>query len=140
MTRLPFEPWGKPLRWIDGRPLLATIEPYRLANFTAFLDSEHYSVGLFGRGKKNWKTADAMIAGLRAVCEDWTAGSQVYVVANDKDQARDDLVLLEKIVRANPLLLDRLRIKRNAIERKDGRGFVEVLPAQDVQGTHGKTF
>ena len=81
-----------------------------------------------------------MIAGLRAVSEDWPAGSQVYVLANDKDQARDDLVLLEKIVRANPLLEDRLTVRRNVIERKDGRGFVEVLPAQDVAGTHGKTF
>ncbi len=140
MTHLPFVQWAKPLRWPDKRPLLSVIESYRLRNFEAFLDSGHYTVGLFGRAKKNWKSADAMIAGLRAVGEDWPTGSQVYVLANDKDQARDDLTLLEKIVRANPLLSDRLRIKRNVIERKDGCGFVEVLPAQDVAGTHGKTF
>jgi hypothetical protein len=81
-----------------------------------------------------------MIAALRAVSEDWPAGSQVYVLANDKDQARDDLVRLEKIVRANPLLGERLTIRKNVIERKDGGGFVEVLPAQDVTGQHGKTF
>ena len=33
MTRLAFTQWAKPLRWLDKRPLLATIEPYRLANF-----------------------------------------------------------------------------------------------------------
>jgi hypothetical protein len=140
VTRLPFAQWAKPLRWLDKRPLLATVEPYRLRNFEAFLDSDRYNVGLFGRAKKNWKTADAMIAALRAVSEDSVSGSQVYVLANDKDQARDDLVLLEKLVRANPLLQDRLKIKRSVIERKDGRGFVEVLPAQDVAGSHGKTF
>lgn len=140
MTRLPFATWAKPLRWIDGRPLLAIIEPYRLRNFTAFLDESRYNVGLFGRAKKNWKSADAMVAALRAVCEDWPAGAQVYVLANDQEQARDDLVLLEKLVRANPLLEDRLTIRKTIIERQDGRGFVEVLPAQDVAGTHGKTF
>lgn len=139
-NRLPFEQWARPLRWLDKRPLLSVIEPYRLRNLTAFLDDTRYSVGLFGRAKKNWKSADAMVSALRAVCEDSASGSQIYVLANDKDQARDDLVLLEKLVRANPLLAERLRIKKNLIERKDGRGFVEVLPAQDVAGTHGKTF
>jgi hypothetical protein len=119
MMPLPFTTWAKPLRWLDGRPLLATIEPYRLRNFTAFLDDQRYNVGLFGRAKKNWKSADAMIAALRAVSEDRPAGSQVYVLANDRDQARDDLVLLEKIVRVNPLLEARLTIRRNVIERKD---------------------
>lgn len=138
--RLLFGAWAKPLRWIDKRPLLSTIEPYRLRNFTAFLDGGLFNVGLFGRAKKNWKSADAMIAALRAVSEDWPAGSQVYILANDAAQARDNLVLLEKIVRANPLLRERLTLRKNVIERKDGRGFVEVLPAQDVTGSHGKTF
>jgi hypothetical protein len=117
-----------------------------LANFRRFFDAKDeagrptVNVGLFGRGKKNWKSGDAVLAALRAVSEDWPAGAQVYVVANDKDQAYDDLVIAEKVVRANPLLLERLKITKNTIERKDGRGFVEVLPAQDVAGSHGKTF
>ena len=145
-ARLLCVAWATPLRWINRKPLLSIIEPYRLVNFQRFLDEQddlgrlRQNVGLCGRAKKNWKTTDAMIAAARAVCEDWPAGSQVYILTNDKDQARDDLVLLEKIVRANPLLGDRLRVKKNVIERKDGRGFVEVLPAQDIAGSHGKTF
>jgi len=140
VTRLPFAEWAKPLRWIDGRPLLAVIEPYRLRLFQGFLDALLYAVLVSGRSKKNWKTADAVMAALRAGCEDHPAGSQVYLLCNDQDQARDNLVLCEKLVRANPLLADRLRIKKNIIERRDGRGFIEILPAQDAVGAHGKTF
>lgn len=145
-ARLTFASWAKPLRWLDKRPLLATVEPYRLQHFAAFFDERdeagrpRCNVSLSGRGKKNFKSGDAVLAALRAVSEDSTAGSQVYLVANDKDQARDDLVLAEKVVRANPLLLERLKISKNVIERKDGRGFIEVLPAQDAVGAHGKTF
>src|SRR5689334_18426023 len=145
-ARLSFVEWATPLRWIDGRPLLATIEPYRLRLLSSLLDEfdengrPRFNVGLAGRGKKNWKTADAIILSVRAVTENHPAGSQVYLLANDADQARDDLVLAEKFIRANPLLEKRLRIKRNVIERRDGRGFIEVLPAQDAVGAHGKTF
>jgi len=31
-------------------------------------------------------------------------------------------------------------LKRNIIERKDGKGFIEVLAAGDAVGSHGKTF
>ena len=46
------------LRWLDGRPLLDTIEPYRRAIFEAVLwtfDGDgrpHYNMALCGRGKK----------------------------------------------------------------------------------------
>src|SRR5437899_2182938 len=48
------------LRWLDGRPLLDTIEPYRRRNFEAALTIDkdgrpRYSLILEGRGKKNWK-------------------------------------------------------------------------------------
>jgi hypothetical protein len=134
------------LRWIDKTPLIDHVDAYRRDVFHRFFEERdevgrpRYNIALCGRGKKNWKTADAVLAALAAVCEDWASGSQVYLVANDKDQARDDLVLAEKIVRANPILMERLKIKKNIIERKDGRGFVEVLPAQDALGAHGKTF
>ena len=50
------------LRWIDERPLLDVIEPYRQRIFTETLYTfgeggvPHYNLALTGRGKKNWKS------------------------------------------------------------------------------------
>src|SRR5713101_6521658 len=126
--RLLFTDWAKPLRWVNRGPLLSVIEPYRLALLQRFLDERTYNLGLFGRAKKGWKSADLCLAELRAVTEDWPAGSQCYLLANDKEQAGDDLALLKKIIAVNPPLLDRLKVKRHEIERKDGKGFIAVLP------------
>lgn len=134
------------LKWIDGRPLLPTIEPYRRQLFERFFTwdtATHqypFNLGLFGRGKKNWKTADLGLGSLYALMADSPGGNQVYIVANDADQAGDDLTLLKKIIRVNPLLDDWLLVKKNLIERRDGEGFIEILPAQDAVGAHGKTY
>jgi hypothetical protein len=134
------------LKWLDGRPLLATIEPYRRDLFEQFFawDVEagcyRYNLGLFGRAKKNFKTSDAMWACLFALMADSPQGNQVYLVANDEGQAADDLTLLKKLVKANPMLSEWLRVKKNIIERADDQGFIEILPAQDAVGAHGKTY
>jgi hypothetical protein len=134
------------LKWLDGRPLLATIEPYRrllLEQFFAWDAAAaryRYNLGLFGRAKKNWKTADSMLAAFFALMVDTPLGNQVYVAANDKGQAADDLKLAAKLVKANPLLADWVHVKQNVIERRDGNGFIEILPAQDAIGAHGKTY
>src|SRR5712664_2233906 len=58
------------LRWIDGRPLLDTIDPYRRDIFTRALDTfrydgiPQYNFVLAGRGKKNFKSADLVLAAL----------------------------------------------------------------------------
>ena len=58
------------LKWIDGRPLLDVIEPYRRKIFMDALytfDAEgvpQYNLVLSGRAKKNWKTADLILATL----------------------------------------------------------------------------
>jgi Holliday junction resolvase-like predicted endonuclease len=52
------------LSWIDGTPLLGVIEPYRRRIFEAVLDTEHNNLALTGRAKKNWKSADVVLAGL----------------------------------------------------------------------------
>ncbi|MEP7306318.1 MAG: hypothetical protein ABJA98_12445 [Acidobacteriota bacterium] len=141
---MTFRDFVAPLKWIDGRPLASTIEPYRWRFFdealkragVAFL----YSMVLSGRGKKNNKTTDLMISGLHAVVDDSPAGNQCYLVANDKDQAGDSHTLAKKIIKVNPVLQDYLTVKKNVIERKDGNGFLEVLAAGDAVGSHGKTF
>lgn len=137
------------LRWLDGRPLLDVMEPYRQtivrdALYTFRDDgAPQYKRALCGRGKKNSKTTDAVLAALYK-CLAWHAagsrGNQVYFVASDLGQANDDLDLCKKLVRGNPLLQAELTIKSNIVERKDGRGFIEILPARDAQGLHGKTY
>lgn len=135
-----------PLRWVDRSPLLEHIEPYRLSIFSrAFneLDDDgrpRYDLILCGRAKKNWKSADLALACFYAVLVDSPGGNEVYIIANDEDQAGDDLSLCKALLRANPVLAEHLTAKRNIIERKDGLGFIEILPAQDAIGQHGKTY
>jgi len=135
------------LRWIDGRPLLDVIEPYRRRLLTAFLDTVdadgrlHYNLGLAGRAKKNWKSADLVVIGFVAlVANDSPGGNQVFLLGNDEEQAGDDLSLAKKLIEANPLLAERLVVKQKVIERLDGKGFMQILPAGDVVGSHGKTY
>jgi hypothetical protein len=137
------------LRWLDGRPLLDVMEPYRQQIHTEFLSTvradgaPRYKRGLKGRGKKNSKTADEVLAGLYKLLA-WQAagskGNQVFFIASDLGQANDDLDLCKKLIRCNPLLDAELTMKQNVIERKDGHGFIEILPAGDAQGLHGKTY
>ena len=58
------------LVWIDGRPLLDTIEPYRrqiltdvLVDVRSSTAAPRYNLALNGRAKKNWKTSDLILAG-----------------------------------------------------------------------------
>lgn len=137
------------LQWLDGRPLLDVMEPYRqriLRNglYTIRADgAPHYRRALTGRGKKNSKTTDAVLAALYK-CLVWKpAGqklNQVYFVASDLAQAADDLDLTKLLIRHNPMLQAELMIKSNIVERRDGLGFIEILPARDAAGLHGKTY
>jgi hypothetical protein len=131
------------LRWIDGTPLPQVIEPYRARLFAQALDPvpPRYNLIVTGRAKKNWKTADLVLAGLhKLLANDVPNGNQVYILANDEGQANDDLELAKKLVAVNPLLADALTIRQKLLDRKDGRGFLMILPAQDVAGAHGKTY
>jgi len=137
------------LSWLDGRPLLDVMEPYRQQIHSEFLytfradGSPRYKRGLKGRGKKNSKTADEVLAGLYKLMA-WKAagssGNQIFFVASDLGQANDDLDLCKKLIRCNPILDAELTLRSNVIERNDGKGFIEILPAGDAQGLHGKTY
>jgi phage terminase large subunit-like protein len=135
------------LKWIDGRPLQGVIEPYRQKIFTDALFTfdangrPRRNLVLTGRAKKNWKSADLILAALyRLLAWKSLGGNQCYALANDLDQANDNLELAKKIVEVNPPIKDFVAIKQKLIERRDGRGFFEILPAGDVVGTHGKTY
>jgi hypothetical protein len=131
------------LLWLDGRPLV--VEPYRRAIFERAFSVDgagqpEFSLVLSGRGKKNAKSLDLVLAGLYSLLlRESPQGSGGYLLANDEDQAGDDLDLATKLVRANPAIADELVIRAKAIERKDGRGELVILPARDVAGAHGKT-
>ena len=111
-----------------------------------------YNLILSGRAKKNWKTGDLVLAAIyKLLCWESVGGNQCYLLANDLDQADDDLSLAKKLIESrdprtlwlkplNPLLQDELAIKQRVIERRDGKGFLEILPAGDVIGSHGKTY
>lgn len=134
------------LRWLDRRPLLEHVEPYRQALFTRVLDSWdqghlHYNLALCGRAKKNWKTTDLCLAALFAcVGNDSPGGNQCFIVANDEGQAADDLELCKKLLEVNPVLQQALKVTEKAILRRDSRGFLKILPALFAVGEHGKTY
>lgn len=134
------------LKWIDGRPLMEVIEPYRQKIFTETLftleaGNPRYNLALTGRAKKNWKSADLVLAALyRLLIWESPLGHQCYILANDEGQANDDLTLAKSLIKVNPILQSRLSIKVKTIERKDGEGFLQILPAGDVSGSHGKTY
>src|SRR5437879_6038156 len=114
------------LKWIDGRPLLDTIEAYRRQIFTDVLDSVdekgrvRFNLALMGRGKKNFKSCDAVLASIFGLIgPDSPGGHQCYLVANDEDQAGDDLELAKLLIRRNPLLETALIIQNKEIKRKD---------------------
>jgi hypothetical protein len=131
------------LLWLDGSPL--AVERYRRDIFRrAFsVDAQgvpRYSLILCGRGKKNAKSLDLVLAGISSLLlRESAQGSGGYLLANDLDQADDDLDLAKKLTKANPLLRELLVIRAKALERRDGRGELLILPAGDVKGSHGKS-
>jgi hypothetical protein len=134
------------LKWLDGKPLLDTIEPYRRAVFTQVLDgrrpdgSPAYNLAVIGRAKKNWKSADLVLAGLYCLLiRRAPQGNGGFVIASDEDQAGDDLDLARKLVHANPDLLAEIEPLAKELRLRDGSGSLKILPGKDVAGSHGKT-
>ncbi len=134
------------LTWLDSRPLLETIEPYRQNIFMEALhsfdgDRPHYNLVLTGRARKNWKTSDLILAALyRLLIWPSPAGNVCFLLANDEDQAADDLDLAKKLIEANPSLKEDLEVRAKKVVRRDGKGHLMILPAGDVAGLHGKSY
>jgi hypothetical protein len=135
------------LVWLDGRPLLEVIEPYRMAIFNSVLwtfdenGRPEINMALCGRAKKCWKTLDLCIAALYRLCV-WPSpwGNDCAIIASDLDQAGDDLSLIKKLIDKNPILANLLEVRVREIIRKDTGAKLQILPAQDASGLHGKTF
>lgn len=134
------------LKWLDGRPLLDTVEEYRRDIFTKALDTYDqngrpaYSMVLAGRAKKNNKTTDLVLAAFyKLLIPHSHQGNNGFICANDEDQAHDDLDLARKLVAVNPDLAAELETLQKEIRRRDGGGTLRILPAHDIAGAHGKS-
>lgn len=143
----PFDFFGA-LVWLDGRPLMSTIEEYRrriLENvlFTFGIDGRPiYNMALCGRAKKNSKTSDLAFAGLYRFLA-WPSsekGNDAFILAADEGQAGDDLSLIKKLIAANPILARDVTVLQKEVVRRDGKGTLKILPARDAVGAHGKTY
>jgi hypothetical protein len=134
------------LRWLDGRPLLDTVEEYRRHVFRQVLDERRadgtpvYNLALIGRAKKNAKSLDLVLAGLYCLLiRRAPQGNGGFIVASDEDQAGDDLDLARKLVLANPDLHAEIEPFAKELRLRDGSGSLKILPGKDVAGSHGKT-
>ena len=136
------------LRWLDGKPLLDTIEPYRRAIFTKALDTFRpdgtpvHNMVLSGRAKKNNKTTDLVLAAFycTVIRRRSMQGNDALILAADEDQAGDDLALARKLLEMNPELHAEFEVLAKALKLRDGSGSIRILPAGDVAGMHGKQF
>jgi hypothetical protein len=135
------------LKWLDGRPLLDTIEEYRRAIFVEALDtfradgSPVYNMVVAGRGKKNAKSLDLILAALYVlVIRRSVQGNDCFIAANDSDQAGDDLSLAKKLIAHNPDLAAEIDVLAAELRLKDGSAALKILPARDVLGAHGKSY
>ena len=71
---------------------------------------------LTGRGKKNWKSADLILAALyRFLAWESPQGNDCFLLANDEGQAGDDLRLAKKLVAANPMLDREVIVKQKGV-------------------------
>jgi hypothetical protein len=135
------------LKWIDGRPLLDTIEPYRRDLFVKALHTfgpdgaPMFNMVLAGRGKKNWKSADLVLAGLYCLLiKESHQGNDGFILGNDEDQASQDLSLAKKLVAVNAEEIGgEVEVQATEIKRRDGQGALQILPARNAIGQHGKT-
>jgi hypothetical protein len=133
------------LRWLDGRPLLDTMAEYRRKLHSSALDAVDenglpiYTLVVAARAKKNDKSTDIALAALyKLVIPKSHQGNNGFLIANDEDQAGDDLDLIKKLIAANPQLRAVLQPYKGEVRRKDGRGVLKILPARDISGLHGK--
>src|SRR5215831_19885319 len=90
------------LVWLDGRPLLSTLESYRQQLLVTALYSfdpdgrPQYNQVLSGRAKKNGKTTDLCLAAIyRFLACPSAQGNDCFILASDEGQAADDLSLVK---------------------------------------------
>jgi hypothetical protein len=93
-----------------------------------------------GRGKKNDKTLDLVLGSLfTLVIRRSVQGSDCFILANDAGQAGDDLALAKKLISVNPSLAAEIEVRSNELRLREGSASLQILPANDTLGAHGKS-
>lgn len=134
------------LRWLDGKPL--QIEEYRKRIFSQVLNSRRpdgtptFNQALLGRGKKNYKSCDLVLAAFYCtVVRRAVQGNDAIVIASDEAQAGDDLSLAKKLIEVNRETLGaEFETLAKELRLRDGSGGIKILPAGDAAGLHGKQY
>jgi hypothetical protein len=65
-------------------------------------------------------------------------GSDGYILANDSDQAGDDLQLAKKLIAINPDLSAEIEPLAKELKLRDGSASLRILPANDTVGARQK--
>jgi hypothetical protein len=101
--------------------------------------SARFNLALMGRGKKNWKSADHILAALyRLLVGSNPNGHQCYVLANDLDQANDDLELAKKLVSVNPILDNAVKVTQRPTNDGTERVSLKSYPPRMSSAAMGK--
>ena len=138
------------MMWLDGRRMSDVLMSFQtdiLKTFLATVRVEDlalwYKRGLIHVGKKNAKTLLLILSSMILLHTDkpmGRKGCQIIYVANDEDQADENLTFTKKLYRVNPILLDEVQIKSNVIELKNGTGYIEIVASKNADGLHGRSY
>jgi hypothetical protein len=86
---------------------------------------------LCGRGKKNWKTSDLILAALyRFLVWLGDKGNDCFILANEEGQAADDLSLAKNLIAVNPILAAEVVINDKEIARRRQEKAVNYFGAR----------
>lgn len=142
MNQVPIEQFATTLvRTEDGQSI--RLEPWQGEHILdpVFNDTDtdglrRINLALIGLPKKNGKSTLASIVALYGLLGDGEPEPEVYGAAGSKDQAKIIFRQTIQAIQRNPVLENEVHIFKDAIERKDGRGFYRVLSA-DAPKVHG---
>jgi len=136
--------------WLDGRTMADVLMPFQkdiLKTFLATVRLEDgvpwYRRGLIHIAKKNAKTLLLILDSMITLHTDKPMGQkgcQIIYVANDENQADENLDFTKKLYRVNPILMDEVQIKSNIIELKNGTGYIEIVASKNVDALHGRSY
>lgn len=138
------------MRWLDGRRMADVLMDFQTNILKTFLTTIRpedqalwFKRGLIHIGKKNAKTLLLILSSMILLHTDkplGRKGCQIIYVANDEDQADENLDFTKKLYRVNPILLDEVQIKSNVIELKNGTGYIEIVASKNADGLHGRSY
>lgn len=126
---------GKQLITLESWQKAKIFEPV-FGNLDPVTGLRRVNLALIGMPKKNGKSTVASGVALYMLLADGEPEPEVYGTAGDLDQAKIIFRKTVKAIRRAPLLLDSVKIYKDAIETKDGTGVYRVLSA-DAPTAHG---